>query len=437
MLVPPSFANCSKVLTFCAGNRSEFARAVTLISGQVSFDANVSVSVFETNIRVLGGLLSAHELASDHALALMPEYSGALLTLAEDLGTRLLPAFDTPTGIPFGTVNLRSGVAEGETTVSSAACAGTLLLEFGSLSRLTGDARYERAAKRALLALWARRSRLGLVGAHIDIGSGEWTHRDAGVGTSVDSYFEYLLKAHALFGDPEYLMMFFQAYSAAKTHLARPPWYVDVNMDSGSLVWPIFNALQAFWPALEVLAGNVRDARATHAAFYGVWRRYGLTPEGFNLAEGRVQDGQRGYPLRPELVESTLYLARATGDPHFLDVGRDMLASLERTRVPCGHAVIGDVESMAPRDQMDSFFLAETVKYLYLLFSPGHCASPLALPLAPPLRPPCAPLAPPLRFLDPLALLRTRGHLWPLRLLHRGQVPRGRGPRPHAFAACD
>ncbi|KAJ1471364.1 glycosyl hydrolase family 47-domain-containing protein, partial [Baffinella frigidus] len=85
-------------------------------------------------------------------------------------------------------------------------------------------------------------------------------------------------------------------------------------------------------------------------------------------------DGQRSYPLRPELVESTLYLSRATGDPHFFDVGRDMLHSLERTKVECGHASVADVETMAFKDQMDSYFLSETVKYLYLLFSPGHWA---------------------------------------------------------------
>ena len=103
-------------------------------------------------------------------------------------------------------------------------------------------------------------------------------------------------------------------------------------------------SLQSFWPALEVLAGNVRDGAETHEAFYGVWRKYGYTPEGFNLAEGRINQGQMSYPLRPEFVESTLYLWLATLDPHYIEVGRDILWSLERTRVPCGHAAVGDVE---------------------------------------------------------------------------------------------
>jgi len=354
------------------GNRTEFTRAVGLLKERLTFDSDVCISVFETNIRVMGGLLSAHLLASDSTLALMPSYDGCLLQLALDLGDRLLPAFDTPTGIPYGTVNMRNGVQKDETSISSAACAGTLLLEFGTLSRLSGQPVYERVAKRSLLALWARRSEMGLVGGHIDIKTGEWTHKDSGVGTSVDSYFEYLIKGHLMTGEYEYLIMFQQAYGAAKAYLSRHPWYVDVNMDTTNLVWPVYNSLQSFWPALEVMAGNLRDATDTHEAYFGVWRKYGFTPEGFNLAEGRVNQGQTSYPLRPELIESTLYLWQATSDPHYIEVGRDMLASLESTRVPCGHAAVGNVEAHTLIDRMDSYFLSETLKYLYLLFSPGH-----------------------------------------------------------------
>ena len=92
------------------GNRTEFTRAVGLLKEHLSFDIDICVSVFETNIRVMGGLLSAHVLASDASLRLMPSYDGCLLDMALDLGDRLLPAFDTPTGIPYGTVNMRNGV---------------------------------------------------------------------------------------------------------------------------------------------------------------------------------------------------------------------------------------------------------------------------------------------------------------------------------------
>lgn len=103
----------------------------------------------------------------------MPQYNGSLLILAVDLGNRLLPAFDTPTGLPYGTVNLRHGVPPGETTVVATAGAGTFLVEFGILSRLTGDRRFERAARKAMAALFERRSGKDLFGCHLDVDSGE------------------------------------------------------------------------------------------------------------------------------------------------------------------------------------------------------------------------------------------------------------------------
>lgn len=82
--------------------------------------------------------------------------------------------------------------------VTCTACAGTLLLEFGVLSRLTGDPRYEAAARRAVEAIFAMRSRRGLVGNTLDCDSGRWVRTDAGVGAGVDSFYEYLLKVGAL-----------------------------------------------------------------------------------------------------------------------------------------------------------------------------------------------------------------------------------------------
>ena len=91
------------------GNYTEFRRVYDLLAERESFDANINVSVFETNIRIVGGLLSAHLMARKAGVPLEDGWpcSGPLLRLAEDVGTRLLPAFDTPTGMPYGTVNLR------------------------------------------------------------------------------------------------------------------------------------------------------------------------------------------------------------------------------------------------------------------------------------------------------------------------------------------
>ena len=134
------------------GNTTAFGSAVNWLTASLSFDIDDTVSVFETNIRVLGGLMSAHLLAADEATGFaartpsadprpaprpvlkpcaacpsgqVPGYKGGLLDLAADLGSRLLPAFDTPTGIPYGAVNLNSGVAEaGRPPPSRQACAG-------------------------------------------------------------------------------------------------------------------------------------------------------------------------------------------------------------------------------------------------------------------------------------------------------------------------
>ena len=99
------------------------------------------MSVFETNIRIVGGLLSAHLVARKAGVKLEPGWpcNGPLLALAEDVAKRLLPAFDTPTGMPYGTVNLRHGVPDGETPVTCTAGVGTFIVEFGALSRLTGN----------------------------------------------------------------------------------------------------------------------------------------------------------------------------------------------------------------------------------------------------------------------------------------------------------
>lgn len=141
------------------GAKEEFTKAVDWVMENVSFDKDVNVSVFETNIRVLGGLLSAHILACNKTLGMyIGNYEGKLLDLSVDLANRLLVAFKTPTGLPYGTVNLKRGVPRGETRVVCAACAGTFALEFGLLSSLTGNPVYEKTAKESAERLYSKRS---------------------------------------------------------------------------------------------------------------------------------------------------------------------------------------------------------------------------------------------------------------------------------------
>lgn len=180
------------------GDWREFTWAVQYIESSVpSFSIPANVSVFETNIRVLGSLLSAHDLLTDAAPAAgwrpaeyYPDYNGSLLRLAVDLADRLMPAFDTPTGIPFGAVGLNRGVWPGETVVASTAGGGSLLVEFGVLSVMTGDPKYYEAAFRAVEGLHTRVAWTGLVGNHIDTVTGEWVAHESGIGALIDSYYE-------------------------------------------------------------------------------------------------------------------------------------------------------------------------------------------------------------------------------------------------------
>lgn len=134
-------------------------------------------------------------------------YDGQLLRLAVDMANRLIPAFYTETGLPYPRVNLRHGIpfyqnsplhgqrgkenerkskysylnAPAEVTETCSAGAGSLVLEFTVLSRLTGDGRFEELAKRAFWAVWAHRSDIGLIGFGIDVETGKWVGQYSGV----------------------------------------------------------------------------------------------------------------------------------------------------------------------------------------------------------------------------------------------------------------
>jgi mannosidase alpha-like ER degradation enhancer 2 len=154
--------------------------------------------------------------------------------------------------MPYGTVNLRYGVNHLETPVTCTAGVGTFLLEFGTLSRLTGNPHYERAALKALKALWESRSALGLVGNHINVQTGVWTATDAGIGAGVDSYFEYLVKSALLFQRPMLMHQFYEYEAAINRYVRKDDWFMWVSMTKGQVSLPIFQSLEAFWPGLLV-----------------------------------------------------------------------------------------------------------------------------------------------------------------------------------------
>lgn len=357
------------------GNFSEFRRVVKILTKKQNFDANINVSVFETNIRIVGGLLSAHLLSHRAGVELEPGWpcNGPLLRLAEDVGKRLLPAFDTPTGMPYGTVNLRYGVPPEETTITCTAGIGTFILEFGTLSRLTGDPVYEEVAMNALHALRHYRSSIGLVGNHIDVATGKWTALDSGIGAGVDSYYEYLAKGAVLLQQPSLMKMFEESRAAIDRHLKKDDWHLWVTMTKGQVTLPVFQSLDAYWPGVLSIVGDISSGMKSLHNYHQVWKQFGFTPEFYNIPQAEVGTNREGYPLRPELAESVMYLSRATGDPFLLEVGVDILRSIQHSaRTPCGYATIKDTRDHRQDNRMESFFLAETTKYLYLLFDPDN-----------------------------------------------------------------
>uniref|UniRef100_A0A672ZQL3 alpha-1,2-Mannosidase n=1 Tax=Sphaeramia orbicularis TaxID=375764 RepID=A0A672ZQL3_9TELE len=305
------------------GNVTEFQRAVKLVIDTVSFDKDSTVQVFEANIRILGSLISAHILLTDpkHPFGEVgfEGYDNELLHLAHDLAVRLLPAFEnTSTGIPYPRVNLKTGVPLDSINETCTAGAGSLLVEFGILSRLIGDSTFEWVARRAVRALWNLRSNeTGLLGNVVNIQTGQWVGKQSGLGAGMDSFYEYLLKSYILFGEKEDYKMFQAAYESIQNHLRRgrescnegegdPPLYVNVNMFSGEIMNTWIDSLQAFFPGLQVLNGDVDNAICLHAFYYAIWKRFGALPERYNW-QLQAPD-VLFYPLRPELVESTYLL---------------------------------------------------------------------------------------------------------------------------------
>ncbi|KAI6853073.1 glycoside hydrolase family 47 protein [Hortaea werneckii] len=416
------------------------------------FDLDSKVQVFETNIRGVGGLLSAHLFASGELpiRGYEPQwvdggdgeeviewedgwrYDGQLLRLAHDLASRLLPAFSTATGLPYPRVNLRHGIpfyqdAEAgvcrldgtstdprEITENCAAGAGSLVLEFTTLSRLTGDFRFERLAKKSFWAVWERRSSIGLLGNGIDSESGQWTIPAlSGIGAGIDSFYEYAMKGSILLSglpplpaentstttttnnttnhiqrildahpnSPEDFLRVWDAVHASITrHILRSsppekhPYYAQSDLLTGAPRYAWIDNLSAYYPGLLTLSGHLTEAIQSHLLFAALWTRYASLPERWQPHSGGTIDPSfRHWAGRPEFIESTYYLFQATRDPWFLHVGEMTLRDIwRRCWTPCGWADLGDVVSGEKRDRMESFFLGETAKYLYLLFDERH-----------------------------------------------------------------
>ncbi len=343
------------------GLKEEADAAREFIVANLSFDRDIYVQNFEITIRLLGGLLSAYQLTGDRRL----------LARAEDLGTRLLPVFESPTGLPYRFVNLKTGKVRGE--VTNPAEAGTLLVEFGALGRLTRRPVFYDKAKRALVELHKRRSPVGLVGTRINVETGEWTNTDSHISAEIDSYFEYLLKCWVLFGDRDCKRMWEESVAAVNRYLADERrgelWYGHADMKTGRRAATTYGALDAFFPAVLALGGDLRRARRLQDSSFKMWSQHGIEPEEFDYV--KMQVVHAGYPLRPEIVESTYYLFRYTRDPRYLRMGETLFRDfVKHCRTDEAYAALKSVVTKEKADSMQSFLFAETFKYFYLLFAP-------------------------------------------------------------------
>lgn len=444
------------------------------------FDVDSKVQVFETVIRGVGGLLSAHLFAvgdlpisgyhpkdgsstldargAERVLSIQwPNgfvYDGQLLRLAQDLARRILPAFHTTTGIPYPRVNLRHGVpfyvnspvnqnaetgqchtaqkTKVELTETCSAGAGSLVLEFATLSRLTGDPHYEQLAKRAFWSIWERKSSVGLVGAGIDAETGLWMSGYTGIGAGIDSFYEYAHKASILLSGPPvprnqphnstegtptsvhtaivseehqtaeaFGRVWQESHASIKRHLYRGdtyihPHYVQADLYTGASRAFWLDSLSAFYPGLLATTGHLEEAIETHLLATALWTRYSALPERWSTSTGNIESGLSWWGGRPEFIESTYHIYRATRDPWYLHVGEMTLRDIKRRCwTKCGWAGLQDVRSGDLSDRMESFFLGETIKYLFLLFDEDH----------------------PLNKLDAPFVFSTEGH--PLILPHR------------------
>ena len=345
------------------GLDAQAAEAKQLIFSKLDFDVDDDVSAFETTIRLVGGLLSAYELDGDKKF----------LTLAQDLADRLAPAFDTPTGMPYRFVNLRTGKCHG--AVSNPAEIGTCILEYGVLSKHTGDGKYLARAKKAMAALYARRSRLDLTGSNINVETGAWTNPDSFVGGGIDSYLEYMLKGGILLHDNDLAQMWQTSLPAINRYVADTRndrlWYGHVDMNTGRRNATTYGALDAFFAAALALGGDLDHAKKLQESNFAMWQIAGVEPESLDYASMKIIDPP--YLLRPENLESIYYLSHYTHDEKYLRMGKTIFDSLENyCRNDAGYCALKDVTTKEKSDDMESFFFAEVLKYSFLIFDDGQ-----------------------------------------------------------------
>ncbi|VBB25261.1 unnamed protein product [Acanthocheilonema viteae] len=353
------------------------------------FDLKVSaadISVFETNIRFVGGLLAAYALTEDKMY----------IQKATDVANILLPAFETPTGIPHALVNPVSGQshnwgwANGETAVDTEylCIALTQLLMFEILALSSGK------VARIREVVLSVRTEDGLYPNYLNPKSGKWGPKHVSVGALGDSFYEYLLKSWLRSGknDTVYKEMYDAALVAIKKYLLRYSrqnhlaYFIELK---GKREVHKMDHLACFIVGLLALeALNENDmkrrndtlklaeeiANTCHESY--IRTATGIGPESFRFTDEvevmAIRDNEKYYILRPEVIEGWFYLWRATRKNKYREWCWTAAKNIEKyCRTAGGYSGIKNVYNpeVIHDDVQQSFLFAETFKYLYLIFS--------------------------------------------------------------------
>ncbi|KAG0220957.1 mannosyl-oligosaccharide alpha-1,2-mannosidase, partial [Mortierella sp. GBA43] len=401
------------------GLNDEFEEAKAWVRDELDFNQDGEINLFETTIRVLGGLLSAYDQSG---------HDNVFLTKAVDLADRLMGAFHTDSGIPFASVHLASGrgVPGHQAGISTTSEVSTIQLEFKYLSYITGDDKYWRVAENVMMKMKELETLDGLVPIFIDPYSGEYHGDEIRLGSRGDSYYEYLIKQYLQTSklEPVYKEMYDHSISGVKKHLIgrsipkgllfigeidkRAPSKLSPKMDhlvcflGGTMALSSTNGKSldsTTFPRSSFTRVQEEDFRVAEELTESCYEMYrqtetGLASEIVYWVQNKDQLSGRGTVehrpgsdfiinnrdghnwLRPEAVESLFYMWRFTGDAKYREWGWEIFEAIEKySKVASGgYSSIHDIrrkDQIDFSDKMETFFLAETLKYLYLLFGPN------------------------------------------------------------------
>ncbi|CAN0083356.1 unnamed protein product [Scytosiphon promiscuus] len=367
------------------GMKDEFWKARDWVKKDLTFSHASDVSVFETTIRELGGLLSAYDLSGDEVFK----------TKAKELADLLLPAFDTKSGIPTPRVNFKTGRNSGGSK-SVLAEIGTLQVEFRYLSKITGIQKYADKVNRVFDIMEGVKSHDGLYPIFINPSTAKPVGSQVTFGALGDSFYEYLLKVWLQGGktEPQYREMYDRAMDGMDHVLlkkSQPSGLTYVSDWNGHSNVAKMDHLVCFLAGTLALGAQTaenpetreRDMKTAKALAYTCYQMYerqktGLAPEMVNFERGKdmVVPPKAAYNiLRPETAEALYVLHQLTGDPIYRDWSWKIFQAFDKhCRLPVAFGSFPNVNDpkAQPEDRMESFFLAETLKYLYLIQDPDQ-----------------------------------------------------------------